>query len=105
MKFRKSIPREVRQLLENDLEQYKAEVKMSNSEYAELRQWVQEGHSPYDNPWYIATEGGIPMDYISAKQVIERSEELVAAYDTVNDEPIFLVPDVDDNTVNDELPF
>ena len=105
MKFRKSIPREVRQLLENDLKQYKTEVKMSNSEYAELRQWVQEGHSPYDNPWYIATEDGIPVDYISAKQVIECIEEFVVAYDTVNDEPIFFVPDVNGNTVNEELPF
>lgn len=105
MKFRKSIPREARQLLENKLQQYTAEVKMSNSEYAELRQWVQEGHSPYDNPWYISTESGMPMDYISAKQVIERGEELVAAYDTVNGEPAFLVPDVDDDTLNEELPF
>ena len=105
MKFRKSIPREVRQLLERDLNRYETEFSMSNSEYAELRQWVQEGHSPYDNPWYIATEGGIPMDYINAKQVIEHSEELVAAYDTVNDEPVFIVQDVGDDAANEELPF
>ena len=70
MKFRKSIPREVRRLLESELKRYQTEFCMSNSEYVELRQWVQDGHSPYDNPWYIATESGRPMDKIRAKQVI-----------------------------------
>lgn len=105
MKFRKSIPREVRRLLESELKRYQTEFCMSNSEYVELRQWVQDGHSPYDNPWYIATEGGIPMDYISAKQVIEHGEELVATYDTVNGEPVFIVQDVGDDAANEELPF
>ena len=35
-------------MLTNDLQCYVQEVKMSKSEYKELCQWGQAGHSPYD---------------------------------------------------------
>ena len=46
------------------------------------------------------------MDYIGAKRIVESGQELIAAYDTVNDEPIFLVQeDGTDDSSDEELPF
>lgn len=93
-------------MLTNDLQRYMQEVKIGKSEYKELCQWVQAGHSPYDNAWDIATDWGTPIDYISAKRIVERGIGLIAAYDIVNDEPIFLVQNDDtDDCADEELPF
>ena len=36
-----------------------------------LRSWVRSGHSPFENGWYVATESGGPMDFISAMRFLE----------------------------------
>ena len=71
MKFLNNVSRELRLILADDLKRYTAEVKMNDKEFTELCQWVQSGHSPYDNGWGIATDAGTPMDYISAKRIVE----------------------------------
>ena len=106
MKFHNSVSKEMRTLLSNDLQQYIKEVQTSDAEYRELCQWVQAGNSPYDNGRYIDTEAGAPMDYISAKRFVESGGCVVSCYDTVNDEPIFLIQDDDTESATDEeLPF
>ena len=46
------------------------------------------------------------MDYISAKRFVESGGCVVTGYDTVNDEPIFLIQDDDTESATDEeLPF
>lgn len=106
MKFHNNISQQMRSLLRNDLQRYIQEVQMTDTERQELCQWVQAGNSPYDNGWNIATDAGIPMDYVSAKRIVESGIELIAAYDTVNDEPIFLEKDDDtDDCADEELPF
>lgn len=106
MKFHSNVSRELRSLLADDLQRYIKEVQMTDTERQELHQWVQAGNSPYDNGWNIATDAGTPMDYISAKRIVESGTEFIAAYDTVNDKNIFLVQkgDTDDNS-DEELPF
>ena len=106
MKFHKSVSKDLRTLLSKDLQRYVKEVQMTDTEYRELCEWVQSGHSPYDNGWYIATDAGTPVDYISAKRFVESEGCVIAGYDTVNDEPIFFIQD--DNTevtTDEELPF
>lgn len=106
MKFRKSVSKDLRTLLSKSLQRYVKEVRMTDTEYRELCEWVQAGNSPYDNSWYIATDAGTPMDYISAKRFVESEGCVIAGYDTVNDEPIFFIQD--DNTevtTDEELPF
>lgn len=106
MKFHSGISKEARLMLTNDLQRYAKEVEMSKSEYEELCQWVQAGHSPYDNGWYMVTDWGAPMDYISAKRIVESGMDLMVAYDAANDEPVFYVQkDDSEATVGDELPF
>lgn len=106
MKFRNNVSRELRSLLRDDLQRYIKEVQMTDMERQELFQWVQAGNSPYDNGWNIATDNGTPMDYIGAKRIVESGQELIAAYDTVNDDPIFLVQeDGADDSSDEELPF
>lgn len=106
MKFHNSVSEELRSLLRDDLQRYIKEVQITDMERQELFQWVQAGNSPYDNGWNIADDAGIPMDYVSAKRIVESGIELVAAYDTVNDEPTFLEKDDDtDECADEELPF
>lgn len=106
MKFHNSVSKELHTLLSKDLQQYVREVKMTDAEYQELCEWVQAGNSPYDNGWYMSTDTGIPMDYISAKRFIENDGYVVAGYDTVNDEPIFFMQDDDTECgANEEVPF
>lgn len=106
MKFQNSVPKELQALLINDLKQYEKEVPMSTEEAQELQQWVQAGNSPYDNGWYITTEYGAPMDYISAKRILESGACLVAEYDTANDNPILIIQDEqDEDTTDEDLPF
>ena len=36
-----------------------------------LRSWVRSGHSPFENGWYVVTDSGGPMDFISAIRFLE----------------------------------
>lgn len=106
MKFHKSVSKDLRTLLSKGLQRYVKEVRMTDTEYRELCEWVQAGNSPYDNGWYMATDAGTPMDYISAKRFVESEGCVIAGYDTVNDEPIFFIQDDNTEVTTDgELPF
>jgi len=41
-------------------------IDMTPEERQDLLAWIRGGNSVYDNPWYMASEEGHPMDYISA---------------------------------------
>lgn len=106
MKFHNSVSKDLRTLLSKDLQRYAKEVQMTDAEYRELCEWVQIGRSPYDNGWYIASDAGIPMDYISAKRFVESGGCVITGYDAVNNEPICLIPDDDTECDTDEeVPF
>ena len=106
MKFHKSVSKDLRTLLSKGLQRYVKEVRMTDTEYRELCEWVQAGNSPYDNSWYIATDAGTPMDYISAKRFVESEGCVIAGYDTVSDELIFFIQDDNTEVTTDgELPF
>ena len=106
MKFHNSVSKDLRTLLSKGLQRYVKEVRMTDTQYRELCEWVQAGNSPYDNSWYIATDAGTPMDYISAKRFVESEGCVIAGYDTVNDEPIFFIQDDNTEVTTDgELPF
>ena len=56
MKFRKNVPAEHREFLQEQLKQYKKEMTMTKNELRELEKWVASGRSPYDNGDYIYSE-------------------------------------------------
>ena len=101
MRFRKNVPAEHREFLQEQLKQYKKEITMSKDELRELEKWVASGRSPYDNGDYIYSENGCPMDFVSAMRFQdemyewwmslseeEREQELRELrgdYDTVSD--------------------
>lgn len=58
MRFRKNVPAEHREFLQEQLKQYKKEITMSKDELRELEKWVASGRSPYDNGDYIYSENG-----------------------------------------------
>ena len=89
MRFRKNVPAEHREFLQEQLKQYKKEMTMTKNELHELEKWVASGRSPYDNGDYIYSENGCPMDFVSAMRSEEEREqelrELCGDYDTVSD--------------------
>lgn len=66
MRFRKNVPAEHREVLKEQLKQYKKEMNLTKEELRELERWVSSGHSPYDNGNLIYGENGWPLDYVSA---------------------------------------
>ena len=106
MRFQKNVSQEIRAILSNDLRRYVNEVPINARERSELRKWVQSGRSPYDNGWHIATDAGIPMDFVNALRFIESEASVKVAYDTALDDIVFIVgTDHPATTVTEELPF
>ena len=74
-----------------------------------LRNWVKHGHSPFENGWYVATESGAPMDFISAMRFLEEEyQEYLKdpeGYREHPDEPSYNTDYVPASSGSDELPF
>lgn len=66
MRFHKNVPQENRELLTEQLRQYEKEMRMNADERKALHKWVASGRSPYDNGDYICSDGGYPLDFVSA---------------------------------------
>lgn len=119
MRFKKKVPAELREILREQLKQYKKEMEMTREELHDLEEWVSSGHSPYENGDLICWEGGYPVDFITADRFMKEEMEWLSnlpdaereqslQYDTVTEEiyrnisdyapQLYLDPDV-------ELPF
>ena len=101
MRFRKNVPAEHREFLQEQLKQYKKEITMLFVVFCVFVFWVACGRSPYVNGDYIYSENGCPMDFVSAMRFQdemyewwmslseeEREQELRELrgdYDTVSD--------------------
>ena len=55
-------------VLKKDLQKYILEKSVTPEEILELEAWIANGHSVYENPWYMTDEKGVPLDYLSAKE-------------------------------------
>jgi hypothetical protein len=62
----------VRDIYQRQLKEYERTFDdMTPEERKELRGWVEEGNSVYENPCLLWREDGRPMDYISAIRYAE----------------------------------
>lgn len=122
MRFRKNVPAEHREILSEQLKQYKKEMNLTKEEVREVEKWVASGRSPYDNGDYIYGENGCPLDFISAIRLQDEMHdwlmslseeerekelhELRGDYDTLADN-IMISPDWRDPAMDPdaELPF
>ena len=58
--------------IRKELKEYERSiVNLTDEERIGLHEWVSDGNSVYDNPFYVASEGGYPVDYIEAIRTIE----------------------------------
>ena len=63
--------REIRNVLRRELKQYEASFgDLTSDERKELHEWLTDGNSVYDNPFWIADEDGRPLCYISAIRLV-----------------------------------
>jgi len=64
--------KDVKDMLRKELRDYEARIGfITPDERKELRDWVARGNQAVCNPWYIAGEDGCPLDYITAKRIID----------------------------------
>jgi hypothetical protein len=56
--------------LQREAAEYMARMDVTQAERQELLDWVHDGRSAYDNPWYMTDERGQLMDFISARREI-----------------------------------
>lgn len=61
---------QLQQILRNDLATYESRFALSDDERRSLYEWVSEGNAVCDNPWNMANENGMPMDYVTAIRTI-----------------------------------
>ena len=74
MRFRKNVPEEVREYLEQELKEYIEIKPMTPTERGQLRSWVSQGNSVHRNGCYIHDESGIEMDFVDAERFLEDLE-------------------------------
>lgn len=65
-----------RNLLRHEASCYMSEIDMTKSDRQDLLVWINDGHSAFDNPWYMADGNGRVMDYISAKREVYELSQL-----------------------------
>ena len=64
--------RDINALYHEELREYEAKIgDMSADEQKDLRKWVADGHSPYENPCLFCDGDGYVMDYIQALRIWE----------------------------------
>lgn len=111
MRFYKHVKRVNRELLEKQFKEYVREIPMSKKEIRELREWVADGNSPYDNDFYLCDEYANPLDFISAFRIMKESEKnenqyhFSYQYNTVTDSIAVCLnfDDIDEINVKNEI--
>ena len=62
--------------LRKELKEYAAAIEdLTDEELNELREWVSQGNSVYDNPCYMSEDNGKPMNYIEAVRIMTDMRE------------------------------
>ena len=73
IQFIPGIDTQLQQILRNDLAAYESRFDLSDEERCSLYEWVSEGNAACDNPWYMASENGAPMDYVTAMRTVSEN--------------------------------
>ena len=69
--------KEHKRTLRKELKEYELSIPdLTDKEREGLHDWVSAGNSVYENPYYVATEGGYPVDYIEARRTMEEEWEI-----------------------------
>ena len=69
LRFRASVPAELREYLRSEYREYTAKTAMTENERTALCRWVSRGNSLYGNPNHIAGEHGGELDFLAAARV------------------------------------
>jgi len=93
MRFNRNVSPELQEVLLEQLEKYKKEMKMNRKELSELHKWVAQGNGPYENGDYYYSEDGYPMDFVNALRFGEELVEMKEIYITETDDIGFVPQD------------
>ena len=70
IQFIPCIDAQLQQVLRNDLAVYESSFDLTDEERRSLYESVSEGNAVCDNPWYMASENGAPMDFVTAMRTV-----------------------------------
>ncbi len=70
IRFIPGIDAQLQQILRNDLAVYESSFDLTDEERRSLYEWVSEGNAVCNNPWYMASENGAPMDFVTAMRTV-----------------------------------
>ena len=70
IQFIPCIDAQLQQVLRNDLAVYESSFDLTDEERRSLYEWASEGNAVCDNPWYMASENGAPMDFVTAMRTV-----------------------------------
>ena len=70
IQFIPGIDTRLQQILRKDLAAYESRFNLTDGECRSLYEWVSEGNAVCDNPWYMASENGAPMDFVTAMRTV-----------------------------------
>ena len=70
IQFIPGIDAQLQKILKNDLAAYESRFDLTDEERRSLYEWVSEGNAVCDNPWYMASENGAPMDFVTAMRTV-----------------------------------
>ena len=92
---------EIREYLRGKLNDYMSIVgNLTPEEKKDLRKWVADGNSVYDNPCLLYGEDGHPMDYITAIRIDADMYE-----DYINGTGKYVFGDLDAGIDSGDTPF
>lgn len=70
---------ERRAYLRRELKEYLSTRKVTPEELLNLKEWVRNGYSVFDNAWGASDENGWTLDYLAAEELLkEFCEQAVA---------------------------
>ena len=94
MRIKIRMPEEMKAKLVKEYEEYVQKVPMNKKEKSALREWVQNGHSVYENELDALAEGGASVDFLT---IYRNGQEFDLEYDGWSEEFILVSREANDN--------
>ena len=94
MRIRKRMPEEMKANLVKEYGEYVQKVPMNKKEKSALREWVQNGHSVYENELGALAEDGATVDFLT---IYRNEQEFDLDYDGWSDEFVLVSREANDN--------
>lgn len=71
LRFNTDVPAAVRTVLRAEYRAYTKTTAMTVEELSALSEWIGAGYSPLSNPYNLANESGVELDFVAAVRLTQ----------------------------------